>query len=276
GYAPILPPIGKQIRIGHLLSRYDLLIFNNQRKIDLLEEIAKNTYEEWFLRRPLREGQIGQSLKNNAATQRISIGDYSSIISRGPSVNYELGDDNDGCPVLNQSCIRDGEIRLEKILFAAALPENKSHLYLKLNDILINSMGDGTLGRVARNLTIKNKMIIHNCITVVRAKLGCSQFLLYYFLSSHKGYFESVASGSTGQSSLNKSVIENLEIDIPSFRIVEKFDQYVGKIWENIAALSESSRLLSEARDILADRLMSGSLDIDDYLAGQAPLAGVA
>ena len=72
-----------------------------------------------------------------------------NIISRGPSIKYV--NEDSGIPVLNQKCVRNGEIELDAIKYGSPLNTNKTHYYLQLNDILINSMGVGTLGRISRN-----------------------------------------------------------------------------------------------------------------------------
>ena len=90
------------------------------------------------------------------------------------------------------------------------LSKQNEKYYVKISDILINSMGVGTLGRVARNLHIKNKMIIHNCITVLRAKETIiDKNLLFYRVRDNKNYFENIGMGTTGQTSLKLKDIKN-------------------------------------------------------------------
>jgi type I restriction enzyme S subunit len=157
------PPLPTQQRIASILSAYDDLIENNLKRIKLLEEIAQRTYEEWFVKFRINGVQLEVSENGlPEGWETILVKDYVSIISKGPSLNYEYSGTK--YPVINQSCIRNGEIELEKVLYAQELSENKNHCYLKINDILINSMGQGTLGRVSKNISIEDKFIIHNCI----------------------------------------------------------------------------------------------------------------
>src|SRR5262249_42323338 len=44
------PPIDTQLHIAAVLSAYDDLIENNRRRLDLLEEAARQFYREWFVR----------------------------------------------------------------------------------------------------------------------------------------------------------------------------------------------------------------------------------
>lgn len=257
-----------QKTIAEILSAYDDLIEKNLKQIKLLEELAQITYDEWFVRlrfpgheatptnpeTELPEGWKKEKLKN-----------YCLLISRGSSLNYELGNGEEGTPVLNQSCIRNGEIELQKVLYAKKLSTNKSHLYLKINDVLINSMGDGTLGRVSKNVSVDYDMIIHNCITVLRSKNEYSQYFLFYFTALHQTFFELIAHGSTGQSSLNKSLIENIEIKIPTKELFKKFDELVSPMWKAIGKLNHQNESLKEARNILLPRLITGMIDVKEY-----------
>jgi len=255
-----IPEYPTQRKIASILSAYDDLIENNLKRIKLLEEIARITYEEWFVKFCINGVKLETSkttrLPNN--WQMTIIKDYVGFISKGPSLDYNEGD----IPVINQSCIRNGEIELEKILYAKELPMSKEDSYLKLNDVLINSMGQGTLGRVSKNVSITEKYIIHNCITVLRAKKELSQYQLFYFISSKQSYFESIAQGSTGQTTLKISSIEELKIPVPPINLLRDFDKIVDPLWKQIGCLKKQNTKLREARDILLPKLMSGQIEV--------------
>ncbi|MBK9963224.1 MAG: restriction endonuclease subunit S [Saprospiraceae bacterium] len=256
----VYPPLPTQHKIASILSAYDDLIENNMKRIKLLDEIARITYEEWFVKFCVN----GVKLETSKTTrlphdwQMTSIKDYVGFISKGPSLDYNEGD----IPVINQSCIRNGEIELEKILYAKELPVSKDDCYLELNDVLINSMGQGTLGRVSKNISITEKYIIHNCITVLRAKKELSQYHLFYFISSKQNYFESIAQGSTGQTTLKISSIEELNISVPPIKLLRDFDKIVDPLWKQIGCLKNQNTKLREARDILLPKLMSGQIEV--------------
>jgi type I restriction enzyme S subunit len=262
-YEILLPPLPTQRRIASILSAYDDLIENNLKRIKLLEEIAQRTYEEWFVKFRVNGRQLIIDEKTGLPEgwRLVSVKDYSEEISKGPSLNY----DNDGnkFPVINQSCIRNGEIELEKILFAQELSNNKQNCYLKINDILINSMGQGTLGRVSKNVSINERFIIHNCITFVRAKEIFSQYQLFYFLSSKQSYFEGVAQGSTGQTTLKVSLIEELEIQLAPKKLIDHFNSIIKPLWEQMGILKKQNQKLKETRDILLPKLMNGTINVE-------------
>jgi len=260
-----VPPLPTQKKIAKILSNYDDLIENNLKRIKLLEESARLTYEEWFLRFRVdgKKLEIDPESGLPFGWERLRIEDYLDILSKGPSLNYDLGGAR-GVPVLNQSCIRNGEIELTKLLVAKELNDKNKSSYLRINDILINSMGKGTLGRVSKNVSIDTKMIIHNCITYLRAKDIYSQYMLFYFISAHQQYFESIAIGATGQSTLKKELISNLVITLPDQNCMNRYDLILSSIWNKTGLLKKQNQLLKEARDILLPRLMTGMIDTDD------------
>lgn len=251
-----------QTQIANILCSYDDLIENNLKRIKLLEQAAQNIYKEWFVNRRFPDNEntpIEQETGLPEGWEEKTVGDYVKIISKGPSLNYEV---EKGFPVINQSCIRNGEIELEKIRIAAELKENKHYCYLKINDILINSMGQGTLGRVSKNNSISEKYIIHNCITFLRAKDIYSQVYLYQFISSKEDYFISVSQGSTGQTTLKKSLIEDLDIIIPESNLLKKYDSIVMPMWNKIGVLKNQNKKLKSARNILLPRLMNQTIEV--------------
>lgn len=259
----VIPSLETQKCIANILSTYDDLIENNLKRIKLLEETAQNIYKEWFVnfRFPNYEhtefdGESGLPV----GWEILTVKDYCDIISRGSTLDYN--GDEALIPVLNQSCVRNGELELERIRFACPLKENKEYSYLKLNDILINSMGDGTLGRVSKNNTIEDKYIIHNCITFLRAKNNFSQPMLYGYISSKQDYFITVAQGSTGQSTLNLKLINELKINVPTKIIIDDFDRIILPIWQTIGTLKKTNQKLREARDILLPRLMNRTIEV--------------
>ena len=262
-YEFLLPPLSTQRRIASFLSAYDDLIENNLKRIKILEEIGQRTYEEWFVKFRVNGEQLPIDEKKGLPEgwRIVSVKDYSEEISKGPSLNYDT--DGNKYPVLNQSCVRNGEIELDKVLYAQELPKGREKSYLKINDIVINSMGQGTLGRVSKNVSIKDRFIIHNCITFVRAKEALSQYQLFYFLSSKQSYFEGVAQGSTGQTTLKVSLIEELEIQLAPKNIINHFNSIIKPLWEQMGILKNQNQKLKESRDILLPKLMNGTINVE-------------
>lgn len=264
----LLPNEQIKFKIGCVLSSYDNLIQINTTRINILEEIAQRIYKEWFVnfKYPGHENYNLVDSELGMIPQDWKILDYDSItkiISRGPSIKYV--NEDSGIPVINQKCVRNGEIELDAIKYGSPLNTNKKYCYLQINDILINSMGVGTLGRISRNLSINSKMIIHNCITFVRAdESKVKQSFLYYSLKKNQLYFEQLGIGSTGQTSLKIDIIKRKKVIVPKQKLLTEFDKLVDPIWKEIGLLKNKNHNLQQTRDHLLPKLISGKVDISD------------
>ncbi len=138
------PPLPIQQRIAGILSAYDELIENSQRRIKILEAMARALYREWFVyfrfpghdnhprvASPLGEIPQGWEVKK--------LGDISSYINRGITPRYDEEGDS---VVINQKCVRDQRLSLEPARRQSkAIPSEKQVCF---GDVLINSTGVGT------------------------------------------------------------------------------------------------------------------------------------
>ena len=284
-----LPDLPTQKKIASILSAYDDLMENNNLRIKLLEDMAEEIYKEWFVRfrfpgyentkfmdKESKEVQHGTKGAVPKGWEKCRIENLVSEIGRGPSLNYEIPEE-EGKPVLNQSCIRNGLIELQKVLYAEDITKSKANCYLRKNDVLINSMGDGTLGRVSKNVQYESgEFIIHNCITYLRASHQYSQFALYYLIKQYKPYYISIAQGSTGQSTLKKELVARIKTLKPDLNVLKEFDGVFSPMWKEIGILKNKNQVLQETRDLLLPRLISGklsveNLDLDEFYMAAEP-----
>ena len=102
----------------------------------------------------------------------VTLDDLTSLVSRGIAPKY---DDDSAQIVLNQKCIRDHYIDIS--LGRRHKPKTINEKWLQYGDLLINSTGEGTLGRAAQVWFIPENMTVDSHVTVVRPK---NQLLLFY------------------------------------------------------------------------------------------------
>lgn len=256
----LIPPRVVQDKIAAILSAYDDLIANNQRRIALLERMAEEIYREWFVR--LRFPGHGQHKVENGIPQgwrRVPLGDVCALVKRGIAPNYT---DTADTLVLNQRCIRNGSV-----VFAEArghdtkVPAEK---FVRYGDVLINSTGVGTLGRVAvfdHELT-NSTCDTHVTICRVRAE-ATNAYFLGHTLRSLQGYFENMAAGSTGQSELGRDTISRTKIVVPSMEAQTAFARAAEPLWRKKRLLQRRNQILATTRNALLPRLISGKLSVD-------------
>ena len=161
-------------------------------------------------------------------------------IKRGKAPKYVPESD---IPVFAQKCNqKDGTIAMEKAQFLN--PEMVKKIaddeYLQDKDIVINSTGTGTLGRVG---LYKNtyafpftKVLPDSHITVVRTEQYVKPKFLYYFLKSKQEYLEQSGVGTTNQKELRPEVIGEIAAPLPPFaeqeRIVDRIERLFAKLDE--------------------------------------------
>lgn len=153
---------------------------------------------------------------NDNHWEELKLGEVCELITRGITPSYT---ENNGVPVINQKCIRDNRVNLELARFTnpekKKIPEQK---YLKEYDVLVNSTGVGTLGRVAQIKNIKNKLTVDSHVTIVRANKKVHSEFLGYNLFMQQPNIEHLAEGSTGQTELSRTRLgEAIKILMPSF-----------------------------------------------------------
>ena len=177
--------------------------------------------------------------------------DWATYIYRGKQPKYSTN----GIPVINQKAIQWSGLNKEFLKFHNNEIKVDSRHFVKKNDLLINSTGTGTVGRVYHFKFQPEKMFVDSHITIIRTdenKLR-SRFL-YYQMRTNK--FQNMIlneflAGSTGQVEFNKSMVKKLPISIPEVNyqdvVIKVLDELEDKIEINkkiIANLEELSQTL--------------------------------
>ena len=153
-------------------------------------------------------------------------------IKRGKAPKYEEKSDT---LVFAQKCnTKDGYIDISKAKFLdqSTLKKYTDEDYLSYNDIIINSTGTGTLGRIGIYMESDDaygiKIVPDSHITIVRAMSSeMNSRYVYYFLKYHQSYFENSGVGSTNQKELKPEVISTFLVAVPP---IEEQNNIVSKI----------------------------------------------
>ena len=259
--ASIPAPIA-QARIASILSAYDNLIENNARRIVILEEMARRIYEEWFVsfRFPNHEGvrmvesDLGFVPYGWLAS---SIGEVATYINRGLAPKY---DDDAAGLVINQKCIRGQRLSLDEARkHSKSVPVDK---LVRLGDVLINSTGVGTLGRVAQVMETIDNCTVDTHVSIVRPNNNCNLDYFGMALLARQANFESLGVGSTGQTELGRGRIAETAILMPTLEIQNEFSNRVGPMRRLAVTLQRKNQNLRTTRDFLLPKLISGEIDV--------------
>lgn len=250
--------LNTQRRIADILSAYDDLIENNRKQIKLLEEAAQRLYKEWFvdLRFPGHEHtRIADGVPEG--WEKSAVAEVSSVLRRGISPRYN---ENGKSVVINQKCIRqtvvtfDESRRQEK-----PYPED---LNLQDSDTVICSTGAGTLGRVGQIFGDYPNTTFDSHVTLVRTNESLGKQYLFQSLKAWQTYLMGMGKGSTNQLELSRETIRNLDIYVPSKKVLDQFEQMAQPMHDKISAISKSIMQLQTARDSLLPKLMSREVEV--------------
>jgi type I restriction enzyme S subunit len=248
----------EQTRIADLVSQYDDLIENNRRRIQLLEESARLLYKEWFvhLRFPGHEHvKIVDGVPEGWDLSEI--GEVADYLNRGMAPKY---DDEGEYTIINQKCIRNRLLTLDLARKQAKdYGEEKS---VRKYDVLINSTGTGTLGRVAQCWIDMEKTTVDTHVTIVRPSEKVAPLWFGYSLLSLEKVFEDMGEGATNQKELKRAYVSAYKIKVPSTSLMNAFDAIVDSGVKQIANLIDQNKRLAEARDIILPRLMNGDIAV--------------
>ena len=246
------PPLEVQNRIATILSRYDSLIENYQKQIKLLEEAAQRLYKEWFvdLRFPGHENtNIVDGVPEGWEKKSIGeIGEYLNGFAFKPSDWQDLGKPiikikEMGNGVTNETPRNSGERVPAKYLIKAG------DLLFSWSATLMVIIWSGEEGWLNQHLFK---------VTPVK---GIDREFLLQSISNTIVEFQNLTTGST-MKHIQRNKLDQVFVNVPNAEIMKRYSDISEKTRSNILSLQSQLRLLTEARDRLLPKLMSGEINI--------------
>lgn len=139
-----------------------------------------------------------------------TLGEVTSFLAKGIPPKYVEKETLDTIRVLNQRCNRNFEISyVESRFHDAAMKKVPSIKMLKHGDVLINSTGIGTAGRVAQILYIPVPTTIDGHMILIRPTDELNLFYFGYAIKNSQKEIENLAEGSTGQTEINRQRLQD-------------------------------------------------------------------
>ena len=256
-----LPPITTQYCIANILSRYDSLIENYQKQINLLEEAAQRLYKEWFvdLHFPGHENtKIVDGVPEGWEKKKIA--DVCDTIGGGtPSTKvlsyYENGTISWVTPtdITRNNCLC--LLSTEKKITKEGLDHSSAKM-LPAETILMTSRASVGYFGICDFEVCTNQGFI-SCVPFDNRY----QMYLLYNLMNRVEEIRIKAGGST-YLEISKSVFRNFDIICPTDDLINKFQQETHQLLERMRLICKQIRLLTEARDRLLPKLMSGEMAV--------------
>lgn len=279
-----------QKHIASVLSTLDDKIELNNRINAELEAMAKTLYDYWFVQfdfpdangKPYKSSG-GKMVYNEELKREIPEGwDVAELdtllieFTKGITTKYV---EKSNLINLNQKVNKGAKLEREYFKYldkSIPIPKEK---YAQRKDILINSLGQGTLGRVHffrdkdANIVVDQHLFILRCDDNI-----IKPTYLYLFLSSApcQKQIERQITGSTGMLMLNSSNLRTLQIIKPKIEQLNEFENKAFHLYNTIARNESENQHLSSLRDWLLPMLMNGQVGFKEEHQKQTQIVSVA
>lgn len=262
----LVPDLPTQNRIADILSTYDDLIENNNRRITLLEQAAQELYKEWFVRFRF-PGYENTKFENGlpCGWEVVRLGDY---------VDIKGGKRLPPGKILCEQPTAHPYIRIRDLCDSKFVSLTNAFEYIddstydiirrftvETGDILISIVGTiGALCCVGKSLNGAN--LTENCVKLVSPKT-LTQNYIYHFLHSEAGK-AAINTGIVGatQPKLPLYNIKRIKLVKPDEAILSKFESYLQPVNCELMTLQDSNLRLARQRDLLLPRLISGHWEV--------------
>jgi type I restriction enzyme S subunit len=267
-----LPTRAVQDRIAGILSAYDELIENSQRRIKILEAMARALYREWFVhfrfpghesvpRVPSPLGDIPQGWEVR------KLGQVADTFRGRSYRSVDLADEG-GLPFLNLKCLdRDGGFRRTGLKrytgeFKDIHVARKGDIVMAVTDM---TQERRIVARAALVPTLDNEFGIFSMDLVrIEPKPELPKTFLYSFLR-HSSFADEVKQHANGANVLHLSPdrITDYRFVAPPSDLMHRFESFVAPVVEEIDTLANKTDNLRRTRDLLLPRLLSGQINVE-------------
>ena len=256
--------VEKQKRVADILSTYDDLIENNNRRIALLEKAAQELYKEWFVRFRF-PGHETAEFENGIPKdwEYVKLGDVLSF-ERGISYSSEEIDCDEGLNLINLKNIEAfGGFRRDGIKKYNG--KYKDTQVVKTGDLILGvtdmTQDRRTVGAVALIPTLYGTSVIS--ADLVKVISDITNYYLYCLCryGFYSKYFSQFANGANVLH-LKPNTLLNKKLLLPKRELVDSFTEKVTDLISLIDKLNLANDNLTKQRDLLLPRLMSGKLEV--------------
>lgn len=262
------PPLPTQKKIASILSAYDDLIQNYKKQIEALQTAASELYKEWFVRFRFpgyQNTKFENGIPEGWKYLKLSEFGYEAESGNRPFGGID-GSLEDGIPSLGAESIdKLGYFDYSNVkLVPREFYDKMKRGHGKENDILLYKDG-AYIGKVTlfRNGFPFNEYAVNEHVFLLRSNNKNYQNHLYFTLNMPQ-YFTQMQNlnRNAAQPGLVRGDLDRIKILAPDEKIIEKFNKFINPIIDNVFSYSKQITNLTQQRDLLLPRLMSGKLEI--------------
>lgn len=263
----------QQIKV---LKNLDDKIELNQKIIANLEELSQTLFKRWFVdfEFPDENGSPYQSSGGEMVESELGeipkgwgvsfINDFANnnvITGKTPSTKVKENYSEAGIPFLTIPDMHHDIFVINTARYISEKGMEKlASKVLPVNSLSVSCIATPGLVSITSEDTLTNQQI--NSFTPTKKYL----YYLYFYLKSLKDYIRELGSGGSATLNLNKTQFSKIKLMNPKEELVIKYHQLVAPYFEMILKLQNEVIKLTELRDTLLPKLMSGELEILDEM----------
>ncbi len=250
------PPRPVQKKIVDILSAYDDLIENNRRRMALLEEVARQLYQEWFVRLRFPGHEHTRIIDGvPEGWERKTAFDSLQILSGGTPKTTVADYWGGEIPFYTPKDAVSGVwvIDCERGVTELGLKNCNSKLYPK-ETVFISARG--TVGKI--NMAQRPMVMSQSCYALI-GKNGLTQPFVYLSMEAGIDALRQQAAGAVFDAII-VDTFKRIDLIVPKRKIVSQFDLIIRPLLDQLENLAIQNLKLRTARDILLPRLMNGEI----------------
>ena len=251
-----IPDYDQQRKIAAILSAYDELIENNQRRVALLEKMAEEIYHEWFVRLRFHGYEKVKFVKGVPQSWEVRpLSSFASEIKNGVK-KKNLPDDE---KYIGLEHIPRHSISIKEWATADTIDSDK--MLFQEGDILFCKIRP-YLHKVA--LSHVTGACSSDTIVIRPKSKVYEGYLLFTVFSDTFVELATTASKGTKMPRADWGFLKKLELTVPNVQLLEAYQTKFDTLFSQIVNLLKQNKALINSRDLLLPRLISGKLSVEN------------
>jgi type I restriction enzyme S subunit len=251
------PPLPIQRRLARILSAYDELVENNQKRIRILEQMSRALQHEWFGHSQHRAKAKIAILVSSDAVSNGTFGDLCELVKE-PFDEAKHAER----PLLDLSRIPQRSIAPLDVGEASRLKTSR----------IIFESGDTLFGAIRcylhKVVAAPFPGVTNTSVLVLRPKKPWFRTLTALIASDTETIrWAETHSAGMKMPVINWQVFQTMPVPVPSDTLAERFESVAGAMLDQIGTLARSIQNLRRTRDLLLPRLLSGALIQNEALS---------
>ena len=252
-----VPEPNVRVRIGRVLADFDDLIENNRRRIELLEEMARAIYREWFVNFrypghgdvPMVDSDLGQIPEGWTVHPFAEVASFVNGFAFKPS---HWG--SEGRPIIKIKELKQGVTKATPRHPAESIAPK---YWVERGDLLFSWSAD-----LGVYLWDNEPGLLNQHLFTVRPEHPSLTIgFLYHSLTHAMPKFRARAQGTTMRH-IKRSALTEVEMVLPPGDLMSRFTRDVNPLHEDVAVLRQEAVTLEALRDLLLPRLVTGQIDV--------------